>query len=360
MINHKKYSHFLIGATAIFIIFHMVVWKCCTERILDLNKYPGGDLARTGYSPEVKDTHRTFVNLPKKHINYLDYRGGDIDVVTVGDSFSNEDGGGKQHFYQDYIASINNISVMNITSIETRNSGELVFRNPIDVVISLLNSGFFDKVRPRYVILESVERSCMERMGKRLDFTQRIDVSELTRMDVTKKTQDFNLFKFITEANHKFVFHKFMCAIGARTSTVHATKVQLNSDMFSSQYPRTLLYTPLDIRGMKEMNPTTIALLNSNLNELAARLKNKGIVLYFMPAVDKYDLYFDHIVDNTHSKSIFFETLRPLPKEYRLIDTKKVLRDEVDKGTLDLFFQDDTHWSWKASEKIFRTYRFAQ
>jgi hypothetical protein len=49
---------------------------------------------------------------------------------------------------------------------------------------------------------------------------------------------------------------------------------------------------------------------------------------------------------------LFFELLRPQLKEYRFIDTKKLLVEEVNKGEKDVYYSDDTHWSWKAAKKI--------
>jgi hypothetical protein len=48
-----------------------------------------------------------------------------------------------------------------------------------------------------------------------------------------------------------------------------------------------------------------------------------------------------------------------LPKEYLLIDTKAILAKAIEEGELDLFYQDDTHWTWKASQRIFSAVRFA-
>jgi hypothetical protein len=99
--------------------------------------------------------------------------------------------------------------------------------------------------------------------------------------------------------------------------------------------------------------------LNDNLNRLADRLAPKGIQLVFMPVVDKYDLYYEHILDNLYPRNQFFNLLRPLPKRYRFIDTKAILADGVRMGDKDIFYVDDTHWTWKASSKIFGTERFS-
>ena len=77
-----------------------------------------------------------------------------------------------------------------------------------------------------------------------------------------------------------------------------------------------------------------------------------------MPVVDKYNLYSNFIVDNPYPRSTFFEKLRQLPKRYAFIDTKQILMEELERGELDLYYPDDSHWSWKAPQKIFNTVRF--
>jgi hypothetical protein len=132
----------------------------------------------------------------------------------------------------------------------------------------------------------------------------------------------------------------------------------LRESLFSVKNDRKLLFYDHDIAKIANSNDRTISSLNGNLNTLAEILKSKNMQLYFMPVVDKYDLYADYIVDNRYPKSIFFEKLRTLPKKYTLIDTKKILAQEVSKGEKDIFYADDTHWSWKASKKIFEEVRF--
>jgi hypothetical protein len=43
-----------------------------------------------------------------------------------------------------------------------------------------------------------------------------------------------------------------------------------------------------------------------------------------------------------------------------MIDTKDILARSLEKGELDLYHQDDSHWSWKASEAIFSTVRISE
>ncbi len=135
---------------------------------------------------------------------------------------------------------------------------------------------------------------------------------------------------------------------------------ELTREMFTVSNGTRLLFLRDDVKRGTHTNIETIMLMNRNLNTLAEKLATRGIKLFFMPCVDKYTLYSGYLKDNPYPKSIFFEELRKLPKCYRLIDTKAILAEELEKGEKDIYYADDTHWSWKASEKIFSGVRFGR
>jgi hypothetical protein len=128
--------------------------------------------------------------------------------------------------------------------------------------------------------------------------------------------------------------------------------------MFTVPNSNILLFYKNDLRSSRDATEKNIMTLNDNMNRMADLLARKGIRLYFMPCVDKYDLYCDFFVDNRYPRGTFFELLRPLPKRYKLVDTKEILVEELKKGEKDMFYPDDLHWSWKASQRIFETVRF--
>ena len=78
--------------------------------------------------------------------------------------------------------------------------------------------------------------------------------------------------------------------------------------------------------------------MNDNINEIARRLKQKGIDLILLVAVSKYDLYSDDIVGNPFPKDPLFNLLEALPKTYRLINTKAILKPLVERGEKDIFY----------------------
>jgi len=350
MNEYKKYSWRVLAVLLAFIAVNGVLWKCWTESILAANSN-GGDLARMGYLPGSKFLRKNQVDLPIRHLEEDEYQGQPVRVLTIGDSFSNGGGGGKNRFYQDYIASINRCTVLNIEPYQTL--------DPMALTVVLNNNGQLDRIRPKYLILGVSEKFCVAQLANPIDFSRNLAPEQLAGM----KRMGYNTIPpvkvfFINEGNFKFLWYSLLYRFSDNAYGGKTYVRELDRPLFSVENGRRLLFYRDDMRNVTLSNPKTVALVNANLNTLADRLREKGIRLYFMPSVDKYSLYSRFIVDNPYPESTFFEELRKLPKRYVLIDTKKLLLEELERGEKDVFYPDDTHWSWKASRKIFTETRF--
>lgn len=338
----------------LFLLANFVVW---TEWVEDLRttKYAGGDLARMGYLSDVKMPRPYRNDLAVRHLELFEYKEGQIDVLTLGDSFSNTAGLGENVYYQDHLATRKNFRVLNI---RPKDGPEL---QPQTVLIKLYNSGELDRLKPRYVLLESVERYAIQRLGKELDFRLTATPDELKRY-ANEKVEigpyQPRPFDFITTANTKYLYNNLLYHFTDHNSDKSVYIARLRQNFFSVPKGNLLVYLGEDTSSIKAATPEAMTRLNDNLNTLAKMLADKGMTLIFMPVVDKYNLYRDYLVDDGNmTRSHFFEELRPLDKRYIFIDTKALLADELAKGEKDVFFADDTHWSGKAGSAIFS--RFA-
>ena len=90
---------------------------------------------------------------------------------------------------------------------------------------------------------------------------------------------------------------------------------------------------------------------NNELNKIALDLKKKHIKLIVLIAPDKYDFYYNDILNSPFSEPIFFNALDSLPKDYLYFNSKKLLTQYKDSNK-DLYFFDDSHWSPLASKII--------
>lgn len=351
MKNYKRWVILLIGSLVLFVGLNAFIWKFFTEDILTFKKYYSGDLGRIGYIAGSKYYRRAESTLPRKHFENTEYHGQHVDVLTIGDSFSNIGSNGRDPLYQDWIASLHNMDVLNVQPMPgTSEMASMVY---------LVNSGYLDKVKPRFVIVETVERNCIEAPYVKLDLSLTGPLSTIEDY-YRKTTYRFNPSDpgFVNTGNLKFLMNTILYRFSDRAFFSDVCVRDLNAPLFSVKNDRRLLFYRRDVTHLPLTSETAILQFNSDLNALADLLKAKGIVLYFMPAPDKYDLYSEYIRSNPYPKSRFFEILRQSPRRYVFVDTKALLLEEVRRGEKDIYYADDTHWSWKAAKKIVENLTF--
>lgn len=350
-ISYSIFVSIFVSIFIIFVLFHIVTWEMITKPIMTSNY---GDLARVGYQPASFQERKTEVLLPKKHIKAPEWRGEEMDVVTVGDSFSIGSGGGLNPYYQDYIVSRNGLSVLNI-----ERDYVLEEKEHLNYLVALINSGFLTKIKAKILIVESVERLALVRYANDINRSHMITANKI--MDGMLKVRHGNYpdISLINAGNYKYFLYNFYYEFSPNAFGKSETyRYHLDRDLFNSQASNVLLFYNQDITTLSMITPPAVKLLNDNMNELARMLKEKGIVLIFMPPVDKYDLYSNYIIENPHPKNHFFDLLRPLEKEYYFVDTKKILSKFVENNVTDVYHADDSHWTYKASEAVVRSIPF--
>ncbi len=351
MRKFKIYTYSIVAFCVAFVALNGVVWKCWTENLL-AGESSGGDLARMGYIPDSKLFRKAYVDLPVRHLEEQEYRGQPVRVLTLGDSFSNGGGGGKNRYYQDYIASYNRCIVLNIEPYQDLDA--------FSMAVAYLNNGYLERIRPKYLILSASEKFCVGVYARPTDFSRNLSMKHIRGL----KRMGYNApgggpgVTFINEGNFKFLLYDLLYHFSDHAYFSKVYELPLSMSLFSAKASRELIFYRDDIRNLPYTTEESVSMLNQNLNTLADLLERKGIKLYFMPCVNKYTLYYKFIVSNPYPSSTFFERLRKLPKRYVLIDTKKLLLEEVDRGIKDVFYPDDSHWSWKAPEKIFSSIKF--
>ena len=364
--GYRKFVRALVIFIALLVPANLLVWELHTKKFFDdYDTAVMGDLARLGYMPEygVRKDHTQ-----GRHpglIFFNEYNGQPVDMVVVGDSFSMGVGGGAHSFFQEHI--IVNSGKRDFTVLSLIDPRDTA----IEVIWKLLNTGILEKINPRYVLIESAERASVENFGlKRIDPGLAGSVEQLTALlkkggelaglEREGKALEENkpFFRFMTFANLKHPLYKALYMITDRPPGASVYKARLDRPLFSSDYPETLLYLDADIHRMALVSEANVSMLNRNMNALSDALALKGIKLYFMPPPDKYGLYAPYIMDNRMPLSPFFALMRKQDRRYGFIDAGEILSEALGEGVRDLYHQDDTHWSWKAPDLIFRKFRF--
>ncbi len=342
---YKRWVAGLIAILVLFVGLNAFIWTFFTRDILTFKRYYNGGLDRLGYIVGSKHYRRPETTLPRGHMENAEYTGQHVDVVTIGDSFSNMRFNGRDPLYQDWIASLHNLDVLNVQPLP--GTSELA------TAVILLNSGYLEKVKPHALIVETVERNCIELPYAKMDLTMS---GHLPGIEQYYRTAAYHFNPpdpgFVNTGNFKFLLNSVLYRFSDHAFFSKVCVRELSAPLFSVKNQQRLLFYRDDVTHLPALSDESIRQFNDDLNGLADLFARKGIRLYFMPAADKYNVYSDWIVDNPYPKSRFFEVLRTLPKRYVFVDTKALLLEEVRKGEKDVYYADDTHWSWKGVKKI--------
>ena len=307
-----------------------------------------GDLIRVGYIIDKGDYRSVFkkeleqrnfytkvssINLksPKKYT-----------VLTIGDSFSEQKGFG----YKNYLAQKSTISVLHLD--------RFLSGNPIETLYGFLNSNVLDKIKVNYIILQSVEREFVTR-GKTVDPTKKIGLEWIENRikehrDSLKGTKAKD--EFLGNRMIKFPLQNIRYLLDDNAYDSDTYRVKTKENLFSVN-TNNLLFLSTDLSNVKVNNDLkATALLNDVLNDLSKKLSMRGIKLILLPSPDKFEFYYDYIIDNKkYPRPLFFENFEKLPKTYLYINSKKMLKKQM-KNQKDIYFYDDTHWSPWASKII--------
>jgi len=338
--TYKKYLSILGSLILLYLIFHLTIWNFYSKTIFDLTpKESVGDLARLSYRTDMIHKRTLQYTLKKSHLYKKNFKNQKLDLITIGDSFSCGGGYGKNPYYQDYLASKYNINVLNVAP---QNIADFM-----EAAVNLHNNGFLKKHHVKYLLLESVVHLNLERFARQIDWNQN---SKITIRDKTTNIYHQNI-KPVNVVNYKMLSAKIKHKLLNKNYTNGIYNFPLTKELFSLKKQSILIYYH-GIETLPLYTQEHISLINQNMNKLAKILKEDGVTLIFMPVVDKYDLYYPYLKENPYGKNLYFTFLRKEPKEYLLLDTKKILEKQLTKDEKDLFYIDDTHWNYKASEAI--------
>lgn len=350
--SYKKFSKIILIVFLLFIGINFLIWEFATKDILT-RKSPEiitGDMTRMAYLPRLNYERKNSINLPRKHLNHFKYDANKkIDMITIGDSFSNGNSGGLNRFYQDYLASKMNLNILNFNQIQGT-------RNCLETVLLLLNGGELKRKGVKYIIVESTQRKVVTRFLTPINLKISTNNTNIIAEHFTKyNNANLKLPKisFINNGNFKYLLYSLLYNFSPNAYISKVYKEKLNKQLFSIEYGNDLLFYESDLKSISDNTKENILEVNKNLNDVAELLSQNNIKLIFLPAVAKYDLYRDYMINKkNYPKDPFFDYFRKLKKDYIFIDTKKILSKELQKGVKDIFYIDDTHWSYKASDVI--------
>lgn len=246
------------------------------------------------------------------------------DVLTIGDSFSQQLNVG----YQNYLCE---------KGLQVANIFWRLYGSPIQYAYNLLDQNVIDSTNIKTLVIEMIERDFetkIERFDKDL-----IEVQRQYSEGGAPSSDSWSL----SRARDYLLYQ-----VGWVTPIY---KEELDTDLFSSDKPRDLYFFRDDIEmGVSIRNGNKIKQVFDILLEKG---EEKGVKVIFLIAADKYDIYQNHIVDNPFPVKTINEDLeRIIGKNTSLLLTKQCLQPLVDKGEKDIYMFNDTHWSYKACRTV--------
>lgn len=250
-----------------------------------------------------------------------------VDVLTIGDSFSQQSNGG----YQNYLAS---------KGLSVANCYRHLYSSPLQFAYNIMQGSFIDSSQVKVLVVESVERD-FQGVVKEFDTEKTIIPKSHTNHRGNVNKNEWSLAR-----TRDFFFYKM-----GMDNPIYSAK--LDKKYFSSNYPQDLYFYYSDVENEMSIRKSNEEIVRKVFMTLSNKAEEKGIQLIMMIAVDKYDLYQNHIVNNPWPiKTVNEDIEKILGKRQDVLLAKKVLLPLVEKGEKDVFKFNDTHWSYKASASV--------
>lgn len=247
-------------------------------------------------------------------------------VVTIGDSFSQFEKFG----YENFMANELGVTVTNVRVFPYA---------PEKTFVRMVNNHLIPQ--GTIVIVESVERSCIERL---------IDLNIEDKETMVLKNAGESKGFVSSLLDETIIWFRMQLGIKNPVRIFHTEQ-----DLFTHPTRHNELYIydskwdhDGDLRFEKELRESDLEQAWMNLYELHKFAEANGVTLLYIIAADKYDV-FEPFVMEKHVKN---PTLDACPDEPWVINTKIILQSRVREGERDVYSINNTHWSPKGAEIV--------
>lgn len=264
------------------------------------------------------------------------------EIITIGDSFSQ----GGVMGYQNYLGHSINHKVSNFRIKNAR---------PENTAYTLLQKRMIPECK--VLIIESVERAFVQSLSNEF-----IIFDEITQKTIITKHQT-NLKNFFNEEDTEIKQYLFDFKLLASyyknkvSLSKNYIELSLSDSMFTShKYSKALfcLYDKNHWDGdicFTSYKTENYLRAKDNLNILINLAKEQGITLIYLIPADKYDLYYDYIVDNPYPRNPSFDYFSSYDTTV-FVNTKALLLPYIQNGVKDVYRVNDTHWSIVAAKIV--------
>lgn len=292
-----------------------------------------GSLGKMPFAPEVmNDTiaHKYYTDIEDERLLADTV----VDVLTIGDSFSQQGLGS----YENFLAR-DGLRVANFH----------MNQNMFQTAYDMMNLGFVDSTHVKAIVVECVERYLVERatslkMGNDAIAKSRIGRANAMGGDNGGDSGASRVNWSLLEAKNYL-----MLRLGHPEPVKHCT---LNRQLFNGPRGKELYFYYEDLNRF-HIGKEEQAVIAHNIALLNHKADSLGIAILYLVPPDKLDLYQDFIVDNPYPRKTVNEDLsRCFPTPERLLPGKDVLLPLVKSGEKDVYHLSSTHWSYASARRI--------
>lgn len=261
------------------------------------------------------------------------------DVLTIGDSFAEMGAYG----FQNYLCKYSDLRLSHIAGICS---------NPFSAAYYLLDNGLTDRLKVKHLVVTSVERSFLNRMlWFESTYPDLAGIASHTMTDINTSTKSAHSGNKIPENDFSMLPAKNwgMLRLGFSKSIYDC---KLNSPLFThNKYDKSLFFYKDDLQNLR-INQPDEKVITEVLDKLFEKAKAKGVNLILLIAADKYDIYQPFIENNPYGPKTINEDLARIYPSPNIIISKFFLQPMLFDGEKDLYLVNDSHWSYKASQRV--------
>lgn len=238
---------------------------------------------------------------------------------------------------------------------------DVTFTNNYQPTQTLLYGLRHNCFRPgQTVILESIGRSLLDRFG-RLDFENDSKPDRLRPIENWREQQQ-NTLKSIAErrengAHAEFALNDMLTWIRTRLGYKAVVKhCKLTHKMFDHNRYGSELYYFKDDHVVCNMPQEQLDMIAVGVNKFFAIAEQQGIKLYLFITPDKFDLYYPYLIDPPLPRPNVLRFIDGIDARYadRIFCTRDSLAPYLERGVLDVYRLNDSHWSVFAAEEMGR------
>lgn len=296
-----------------------------------------GDLGQLGKIRFGEPYQERIVQPKLDTMRVVDFRPGvtqplDWGILSIGDSFSVRGIQG----YQNFLAHRLERTLVNWPEYGV---------SPEQTAVELLNSGFFDTLPTRWVVVESVQRSSVERiltMDLEAHYTPRATaetsiaypegLSERLRR-IRKQGFDWMLLQ-------------------AHLAKNPVKRASLNRPLFTAEGRECELWFYRDDLDLLACDEATLARYVAGIEQLQERFAERGINLIYLVAPDKYDLYQPYAEARYPERQLGAQMQEAFCGMERVLFPLAEFRRMLEQGHPDLYAANDTHWGQEGAAHV--------